>query len=445
VIPTEQPHFQCLGLLGNPDPTDLINAETNRIPFRANNFSLDLWKDTFRSWPSSTKGWKDWFLRVSNSNEVQWGERKLDQRIRLSIVDMERNESLLIAASYFWLDTLNAFLFGHGPASPTLADVLMLTGLEIATADDSHLFDSKPERRVETCNIGGWSGYIQKYQKTGPVGQREHATFLNMWLDKFVFCGRSVGLTSVYLSATEKLADGGRFPLGRYLLGSVYHLLHQVAKKLLLGQPIGNLGGPWWFINMWLNVHMHKRLQFDLFAQRFHRDITEGHELNDEELATRPPLNYGEAAIVLPSTGGNEDKVSRFFQTLYDGLPKDQRAWMPYEDPETRFSLTFHPFDDALNKDNDLMMTIITPRAIPVNTFGSGKNTNPTYEFYNPSALARQLAFGQLPIRLCYADVVKPRETITSGLEWIRIAQLQPNADTTDIDLSAWIPALFIT
>jgi len=118
---------------------------------------------------------------------------------------------------------------------------------------------------------------------------------------------------------------------------------------------------------------------------------------------------------------------------------------MPYEDPETRFPLTFYPFDDALNKDTDLMMAIITPRAIPMNTFSSGKNTNPTYEFYNPSTLARQLAFGQLSIRLCYADVVQPRETITSGFKWIRVAQLQPNDDTTDIDLSAWILALFIT
>jgi len=118
---------------------------------------------------------------------------------------------------------------------------------------------------------------------------------------------------------------------------------------------------------------------------------------------------------------------------------------MPYEDSETRFPLTFHPFDDALNKDHDLMMAIITPRAIPVNIFGSGKTSNPTYEFYNPSALARQLAFGQLRIGLSYADVVKPRETITSGLEWFRIAQLPPNVDTSDIDLSAWTPALFIT
>jgi len=58
---------------------------------------------------------------------------------------------------------------------------------------------------------------------------------------------------------------------------------------------------------------MHKRLGFDLFAQRFPRDIAEDHELDEEESATRSPPNCGDAAIVLPSTGGNEDQVSRFF------------------------------------------------------------------------------------------------------------------------------------
>jgi len=74
---------------------------------------------------------------------------------------------------------------------------------------------------------------------------------------------------------------------------------------------------------MWLNVHMHKRFRFDLFEQRFPRDITEDYELVNEESASRPPLNYGEAAIILLSTGCNEDQVSRFFQTLYEGPPKD--------------------------------------------------------------------------------------------------------------------------
>jgi len=291
---------------------------------------------------------------------------------------MHRNESLLIAASYFWSDTLNAFVFGHGPASPTLADVLMLTGLDVSTADSSHIFDTTPSAKVETRSIGGWSGYIQKYCRTGPVNIKEQTTFLNMWLDKFMFCGRSAGPTSVYLSVAERLANGGRFPLGRYLLGAAYHLLHQVARKLLLGQSIGNLGGPWWFINMWLSLHMHKHLEFNLFAQRFPRDIAEDYELDEEESATRPPLNFGEAVIVLPGTGGNSDQVSRFFQTLYEGLTREQRAWMPYEDPDTMFPLVFHPFNDALNKDHKVMMVLITPRAIPVNFFGSGKASNQT-------------------------------------------------------------------
>jgi len=106
---------------------------------------------------------------------------------------------------------------------------------------------------------------------------------------------------------------------------------------------------------------MHKRLEFNLFAQRFPRDIAQDYELDEEESATRPPLNFGDAAIVLPSTGGNADQVSRFFQTLYEGLTKEQRACMPYDDPDTMFPLVFHPFNDALNKDHDVMMALITP------------------------------------------------------------------------------------
>jgi hypothetical protein len=109
---------------------------------------------------------------------------------------------------------------------------------------------------------------------------------------------------------------------------------------------------------------------------------------------------------------------------------------MPYIDEEARFVLLFNFADDALNKDDELMMAIITLRTILVNTFSSGKNTNTTYEFYNPAAVSHQLAFGQLPIKLCFADVIKPRETITSGLDWSKVVRLSPDVDTTDIDLS---------
>ena len=97
---------------------------------------------------------------------------------------------------------------------------------------------------------------------------------------------------------------------------------------------------------------------------------------------------------------------------------------MPYIDEESRFPLLFNLADEALNKNNDLMMAIITPSAIPVNTFSSAKNASISYKFYNPSAVARQLAFGQLSIKLYYVDVINPREAITSGLDWDKVVQL---------------------
>jgi hypothetical protein len=61
-------------------------------------------------------------------------------------------------------------MFGHDPGTPTLADVYMLTGLDISTADDASVYGRKSEYRVNTRNIGGWTGYIQEYKKTRTVG-----------------------------------------------------------------------------------------------------------------------------------------------------------------------------------------------------------------------------------------------------------------------------------
>jgi hypothetical protein len=68
---------------------------------------------------------------MSASKRTIWDEDDIGQCIKLSLSNMTINESMLIAASHFWSDTLNAFLFGHGPMMPTLADVLMLMGLNI--------------------------------------------------------------------------------------------------------------------------------------------------------------------------------------------------------------------------------------------------------------------------------------------------------------------------
>ena len=48
---------------------------------------------------------------------------------------LDKDENLLKTTGYFWSDALNYFLFGHGPMTPTLLDVTMITGLDISSPD----------------------------------------------------------------------------------------------------------------------------------------------------------------------------------------------------------------------------------------------------------------------------------------------------------------------
>ena len=181
---------------------------------------------------------------MAHLHRIDWDTYDIGQCITLSLSEMARNEPMLVSASYFWSDALNTFLFGHGPMTPTLLDVLMLTGLNIHAPDRSYDFLSKASCKLETRNIGAWKGYIEKNSKTGGADLREHIAFLNMWLEKYIFCGKTVGPTSNHLKMAETLAEGNMIPLGKHLLGSVYHLLHQVSVRLRADQPISNLGGP---------------------------------------------------------------------------------------------------------------------------------------------------------------------------------------------------------
>ena len=77
------------------------------------------------------KGWRDWFCRVSGEKAGDWEIYDLNQCLTLSLSGMERNDSLLISASYFWSNILNTFVFGHDLMTITLADIYMLIGLRI--------------------------------------------------------------------------------------------------------------------------------------------------------------------------------------------------------------------------------------------------------------------------------------------------------------------------
>lgn len=70
--------------------------------------------------------------------------------IELSLSDMQKDEPILVVASYFWSDALNAFMFGDGPVAPSLLDVYMLTGLDITSSVSLFHLESVNKHKPDT-------------------------------------------------------------------------------------------------------------------------------------------------------------------------------------------------------------------------------------------------------------------------------------------------------
>jgi hypothetical protein len=125
-----------LGPVGISDPCEFIAAESQRIPFKAALSKPSLWQDAFNNWPlPPIAGWRNWYKRVladNSANTQTWDSLRIAQCLELSLAETPKNEDVLIATCHFLSNGVNAFLFGHGPMSPTLADVYMITGLDLS-------------------------------------------------------------------------------------------------------------------------------------------------------------------------------------------------------------------------------------------------------------------------------------------------------------------------
>ena len=129
----------------------------------------------------------------------------------------------------------------------TLANVYMLTGLRITGSMQPYDFlIARSKKLAKISNYTGWASYILNNIGDGStVAKREHVAFLNMWLERFIFYGSSCGPTFNHKYLTEHLAAGNEILLRKYLPGSAYHLMHQVAVQLLKNEPVHTISGPW--------------------------------------------------------------------------------------------------------------------------------------------------------------------------------------------------------
>ena len=108
-----------------------------------------------------------------------------------------KKENILIAASHFWSDALNAIPFGNRPMTPTPLDVLMLTSLNISANDRTFDLVTKMAHRLITKNVGGQKSHIAEHARTGTIVDTEHTAFLNMWLEKSLSVDQLVDLPPI--------------------------------------------------------------------------------------------------------------------------------------------------------------------------------------------------------------------------------------------------------
>jgi hypothetical protein len=264
LIPVEdQSTFYFLEPVGISDPSEFIAAESQRVPFKTSLSKPHELHDAFKNWPlPPIASWRNWYKRTLDDDSPKtknWDNFRTSHYLELSLAETPKNENLLIAASHFWSNGANAFLFGHGPMSPTLADMYMITDLRVTGI----VYPYKYKGSSRQTGVG-YKRYIQNHMSDGLLTDVEYRAFLNMWLCRFIFCGKANEPTLNHIVMAEDLAAGTPIPLGKYLLGSVYHMLHQTTYLMYTSKKIPCVNGPWWFVQMWLQLYMHKIVAIDL-------------------------------------------------------------------------------------------------------------------------------------------------------------------------------------
>lgn len=182
-----------------------------------------------------------------------------------------------------------------------------------------------------------------------------------MWLERFIFCRSSCGPTTNYQSLAKRLAAGSNIPLGKYLLGSAYHLMHQVLVQMLKNEPIGTISGPWWLIQLWLNLYLHKTVTPNLRDLKF----PSSNYAEDHEEKTCRCISYGEAASAISI----ELDIGHSFKRFYRGFSEEVLLWLPYDDEDNEFEFSYKfQFDLACTDEISSLIfnCLVKPCALPV-------------------------------------------------------------------------------
>jgi hypothetical protein len=226
-------------------------------------------------------------------------------------------------------------------------------------------------------------------------------------------------------------------PMGLFLLGSAYHLLHQASGRLRARQRVGHFGGPWWFIQFWLNLYCMKINELQVLSAACpDTSIPES-----DEQRTRRCTSFGEAVSTVGGDDLSAGELAHYFELFYFGIAEPLQVWFAYGEAQQlehpyRFRVET-PFRDAESWSR--FRIFITPGALPTG-LAMTKDQTFSYEFYHPATAARQLGMGQLPMKLSFVGAVACRVALLNTLEWRMLDRVVDTLFLGYINTSVWAP-----
>jgi hypothetical protein len=157
-------------------------------------------------------------------------------------------------------------------------------------------------------------------------------------------------------------------------------MLHQTVTQMYTSQKIACVNGPWWFVQMWLQLHMHQIVGVDLNTRFF--PSSNYHEV--EVQITRGWHTYGEAASTVPIN----QNVSQLFELFFKGFPNP--LWLPYLDNDNLTLPCEFSFEAGCQDGRflEILNILIHPCILPAE-FSAGRLNHNTYEYYQPNMMAR--------------------------------------------------------
>lgn len=204
-------------------------------------------------------------------------------------------------------------------------------------------------------------------------------------------------------------------------------MLNSASAKIAVNSAIG-IGGPWWLLQIWLNLHTIKVAKRPALSEADFSSIEPTTDDEGNEITTRRCMSFGEATSTYPGLELSAEPFMNWFSNCYDGFPRDARSWFAY----AYFADFELPADFRLDEINsekfeklrEVFIVAISPCILPVGIH-QGRNIQISYELYYPMSAARQMGMGQLPIGLYFTEKIQTRGEITSALMMDRLLSIQ--------------------